>query len=238
MSDKDRLLQIEDPSRRSALRFIALAVTAAAGSPLKLEAARHVHLLAKEEQKESGTYKPKLFNDREYRTIQRLCELIVPADNVSGSAKDAGAPEFIDLLCSQNEELAAIYTGGLAWLDAEMMRRYSAGFADAGEKQRTAMLDALVAAERESDEQIKKGLTYQGTRHYEGFGSYGFLPSTDLGPGVHFFGWIRKMAVDAFYTSEIGIKDVGYMGNQVLVSYEVPQDALDYALKRSPFSKA
>ncbi len=220
------------------LRTVAIALTTVAGRPLELEAGCRVHAMVQDEVKKSGIYKPKFFNDHEYSTVERLSELIVPADEISGSAKDAGAPQFIDLLCSRNAELAGIYSGGLAWLDAETARRYATKFVDAKEEQQTALLDAIVAAERTAAERNRAGLTYEGTRHYKGFGSYGFLPATDLGPGIRFFDWIRKMTVDAFYTSEIGIKDVGFMGNQVLVSYEVPKQSLEYALKHSPFAKS
>ena len=58
--------------------------------------------------------------------------------------------------------------------------------------------------------------------------------AAELGPGVHFFEWARMMVVDAFYTSKVGIKDVGYMGNKGMAKFEIPQEAIDYALKRSP----
>ena len=237
MSDPT-LVQIEDLSRRDMLRNIALAVTAVAGGQLKLEAAQHVHQQAKEEKKKGGTYHPKLFNEHEYATISRLSELIVPADEVSGSAKDAGAPEFIDLLCSQNSELANIYTGGLAWLDAEAKKLYGSFFLDAQAEQQTALLDSIIQLERTAKENRERGLTYEGLVHYQGFGHYGFQPPTDLGPGVFFFQWLRKMTIDAFYTSEIGIKDIEYKGNGVLSQFEVPQECIDYALQRSPFGKS
>jgi predicted Fe-Mo cluster-binding NifX family protein len=55
-----------------------------------------------------------------------------------------------------------------------------------------------------------------------------------VGPGVRFFDWARMMVVDAYYTSKVGIKDIGYMGNKGMAKFEVPQEAIDYALKRSP----
>ena len=57
-----------------------------------------------------------------------------------------------------------------------------------------------------------------------------------MGAGVRFFDWVRKMAVDAYYTSEIGIKDLGYAGNQALSEYTVPQETIDYAMNRSPLA--
>ncbi len=233
----EQLVQIDGLSRRDMLRNIALAVTAVAGGELKLEAAQHVHQHATEEKKKTGSYTPKLFNEHEFKTLGRLAELIVPADGVSGSARDAGAPEFIDLLCSQNQQLADIFTGGLGWLDAEMRQRDSANFVNARGEQQTVMLDLLVESERQERERKTKGLTYEETSHYKGFEDYGFLSSTDLGPGIVFFDWVRKMTVDAFYTSEIGVKDLGYKGNGAVAKFEVPQEIIDYAIKHSPFGK-
>jgi gluconate 2-dehydrogenase gamma chain len=67
--------------------------------------------------------KPKRFTAAEYKTLQRLADLIIPADDHSPGALTAGAPEFIDFLASQSKELADIFTGGIAWLDHEMNRR-------------------------------------------------------------------------------------------------------------------
>ena len=112
---------LETIDRRSIIRGLALAITSA--GMLDLDAAQHVHTETASE-KAKGAYKVKAFQPAEYKTLQRFAELIVPKDDVSGSALDAGAPEFIDLLCSQNEKLADIFHGGLAWLDAEMRKRY------------------------------------------------------------------------------------------------------------------
>jgi gluconate 2-dehydrogenase gamma chain len=230
----ETLVQIGELSRRDALKNIAMAVTVVAGGQMKLEAAQHVHSRAKEEKK-AGAYKPKLFNDREFQTLGRLAELIVPADELSGSARDAGAPEFIDLLCSQNEELATIFTGGLSWLDNQMRHRHSLTFLEAGEQQQTAMLDSLVKAEMTNIERQAKGMTYEGSQHYKDFSAYGVHAASDLGPGIRFFDWVRKMTVDAFYTSEIGIKDIDFRGNGALSKYEVPKEVIEFALKNSPF---
>src|SRR5437868_1829958 len=83
-------------------------------------------------------YKPKLFSAAEYKTLQRLVDLIIPADEHSPGALAAGAPEFIDFLASQSKELADIYTGGVAWLDHEMNRQYSSSFVSAAPEQQTA----------------------------------------------------------------------------------------------------
>jgi gluconate 2-dehydrogenase gamma chain len=196
---------MSDVSRRDLVRIAVTATTAAAAA--SAQNVPHVHPASAAAKPASGPFKPKAFNDHEYRTIQKLAELIVPADEVSGSALEGGAPEYIDLLSSNNPELAAIYTGGVAWLDREMQRRYQADFVSARAEQQTAMLDLI--AYRKND-------------------------SPELGPGIRFFDWARRMVVDAFYTSKAGIKDVGYLGNKGMSKFEVPKEAIDYALKRSP----
>jgi len=195
-------------TRRDLVR-IALAVTAAGGA-IDTLSAQHVHeMAAADKAATGGVYKPKAFNEHEYHTLQRLAELIVPADDVSPSALESGACEFIDLLSSNNTELAAKYTGGIAWLDREMKRRYEAKFVDAKPEQQTAMLD-LIAFRKTAAE------------------------TPELSAGVEFFRWARMMVVDGFYTSKIGIKDVGYMGNTAVAKFEVAQEVIDYVMKRSP----
>ena len=224
---------LETIDRRSIIRGLALAITSA--GMLDLDAAQHVHTETSSE-KAKGAYKVKAFQPAEYKTLQRLAELIVPKDDVSGSALDAGAPEFIDLLCSQNEELADIFQGGLAWLDAEMRKRYNSTFVNATPAQQTGMLDVLVEADRVETARRNEELVYSKSEVYKDFSGYTVHRANDLGPGIRFFDWVRKMTVDAFYTSPIGVKDIGYVGNRAYSKYSVPRESLEYALKRSPFA--
>ncbi len=195
---------MSEVTRRGLLETIALSI--GAGS-LSLEAAQHVHAVAAREKTAHGAYTPKGLNAHEYKTLGKLADYIIPADGASGGAVAAGAPEWIDLLASQNPQLLAIYTGGIAWLDYAIERQHGADFLNAAVERQTAMLDLIAYRKNESPE---------------------------LGPGIKFFEWARKMVVDAFYTSPIGIQDLGYMGNTALSKFEVPQEAIDYALKRSP----
>src|SRR5579872_2621403 len=103
---------MSEVTRRNVLESIALAV--AAGS-VSLEAAQHVHGVAAQEKTTHGAYKPKALNAHEYKTLQKLADYIVPADETSGGAVEGGAPEWIDLLASQNPQMLGIYTGGIAW---------------------------------------------------------------------------------------------------------------------------
>jgi len=194
---------MSETSRRELLRAIALSVTAGG---LNLEAAQHVHRLVAQARTASG-YEPKALTQHEYRTLERLADLIVPADERGPGAASAGVCEFIDLLASQNPQLLAIYTGGTAWLDSAMRRRAATDFLSAKPEQQTALLDLI---------------------------AYRKNKSAEHGPGVEFFDWARKMVVDAYYTSPEGIKAIGYLGNTAVAKFEVPQEAIDYAVKRSP----
>ena len=110
-------------SRRDVLRQLALAATSVAAGGFNLEAARVVHAFAAGERAQAGGYAPRFLSGHEFATVSRLAELVVPADAGGGSAVDAGAPEFIDLLCGENERLAEIYRNGIAWLDDAMRLR-------------------------------------------------------------------------------------------------------------------
>ena len=193
-------------SRRAVLKQLALAVTSASSGVFNLEAARVVHALAREE-RQTGGYELKVLTSSEFATVSRLAELIVPADAGGGSGVDAGAAEFIDLLCSQNDVLVDIYQRGLRWLDAMMRRRTGTRFLDASEVEQTELLDELVEAGRS-------------------------VGASELTAGVEFFDWVRRMTVDAYYTSPIGMADLQYQGNAVLTRFEVPQEALRFVARR------
>ncbi len=224
-------------SRRQVLQSIALALTTVAGSRFSPGAAEHVHQQAKEE-KRTGVYTPKTFTPHEFSTLKRLAELIIPADGISGSAADAGAAEFIDLLCSQNKELATIFTGGILWLDAETRRNHLAVFTETSPESQAAMLDRLVELGRAQKARPLPVSAEAGRAPYLEFEPYTSRPVSSLQAGRIFFEWLCNLTVDAFYTSEMGIKDLGYQGNAVLEKYEVPANTIEYALSRSPFKSS
>lgn len=121
----------------------------------------------------------------------------------------AGAPQYIDLLCANNKDLQTIYTGGIAWLDNQMKHRDQPSFIGSKSEQQTAMLD-VIAYRRNS--------------------------TPELAPGILFFDWVRKMAADGYYTSAAGMKELGFMGNKGMMKFQVPVEAIDYAVKRSGLS--
>ena len=195
---------MSDITRRDALRRLALALGATGA--LDRSAAREVHALAAEAQAASGgAYVPRTFTAHQYRTLERLTDLIIPVEDGAPGALAAGAAAWIDMISSENADLRATYTAGFAWLDRAMQKRGGTDFVSAAPADQTALLDLIAYRRNESPE---------------------------LAPGIQFFSWVRRMTVDAFYTSEIGIRDIDYRGNTAMGSYPSPVDAVAYVLKK------
>ena len=184
-------------SRRDVLRNIA--VGAAGGSVLQMipaEAAELAHELVRKEKAVSpgGKYTPKYFSAHQHAMLLMLCDAILPKDETSGGAVEAGAPEFIDLLTSENEEYQAALGGGLMWLDNFCADRYEHVFLECTAAQQKEVLDLIA---------FKKNAK----------------ANPALSQGVAFFAKLRKMTCDGFYTSKIGIEDVKYIGNTALAEF-------------------
>src|SRR5207244_4499435 len=97
-------------------------------------------------------YVPKHFNPHHFKTMRHLGDLIMPADATSPAASEAGAAEFIDFLCSKNEDLAAIFDGGLEWLDQYMKHKYTTDFLSSKPAEQTALLDLAYGSRTGSPE--------------------------------------------------------------------------------------
>ena len=196
-------------SRRELLRNLGISLATSGAGLVTLEAAQQVHNAVLEEKSAYKGFTLKAFNAHEFKTLQRLADLIIPADEHSPGALGSGAAEWIDYMAGNSPELAEIFTGGFGWLNHEMQRRHGADFVDAKPDEQTALLDTIAFRKNETPE---------------------------MAPGIHFFAWARNLVLDAYYTSPAGIKDLGYMGNTAVSEFHVPAEALEYALKRSPFA--
>ena len=184
-------------SRRDLLK--SLGATAAAGSvlrvvPLQAAAKARRMLEAQREASPSGGYSPQFFPARQYETLRALCQAIIPADEESGGAIEAGAPEFIDLLTSENRELQLQLGGGIMWLDSTCLERYGKAYLECTAEQQKEILD-LVAFRKNADK----------------------FPR--LLPGIEFLAILRKYTADGFFTSKIGIQYLGYTGNTYLSEF-------------------
>ena len=184
----------ESISRRDILR--TLAVTAAGGSVLQVipaEAAAYVHQVVRKEKAAApaGKYTPKYFSAPQYATLIALCDAVIPKDEKSGGAVEAGAPEFIDLLTSENEKYQLRLGGGLFWLDGFCSDRYGKVFLECAPEQKKEVLD-LIAFRKNAKQ------------------------DSALSQGVAFFAFLRRLTCDGYYTSKIGVADLGYIGNTSL----------------------
>ena len=187
----------EGISRRDVLR--TLAVGAASSSVLQVipaAAADYVHQMVHKEKAATpaGKYTPKYFTAPQYATLISLCDTIIPKDEKSGGAVEAGAPEFIDLLASENENYRLRLGGGLFWLDGFCTDRYGKIFMECTPEQKKEVLDLI--AFRKTAKQ-----------------------DSSLSQGVAFFAFLRRLTCDGFYTSKIGIADLQYIGNATLSEF-------------------
>jgi gluconate 2-dehydrogenase gamma chain len=184
-------------SRRDILK--SLAVATAAGSVLQVipaKAAEYAHEAIQKEKAAStaGKYTPKYFTAHQYETLKSLCDTIIPKDEHSGGAVEAGAPEFIDLLTSENEEFQGKLGGGLMWLENFCGDRYGKSYLDCTPEDRTKTLD-LIAFRKNAK------------------------TDPELTQGIAFFAFLRNITCDGFYTSKIGIADLQYIGNTSLKDF-------------------
>jgi gluconate 2-dehydrogenase gamma chain len=142
---------------------------------------------------------PKFFTANEMATITILGDIIIPKDAVSGSASDAKVPDFIEFIVKDMPEHQVPMRGGLRWLDMQCLKRFNKAFKDCSHTQQMEMVDEIAWPKK-----AKPGMHQ----------------------GVAFFNLMRNLTATGFYTSEIGVKDVGYMGNTPNQWNGVPDDVL------------
>lgn len=147
----------------------------------------------------------KFFDDHEMATIKVLVDIIIPKDDVSGSATDAGVPDFIEFIVKDKPSYQTPLRGGLKWLDIQCMKRYNNAFVSCSSSQQIEIVDEIAFPEKTKPE---------------------------MQQGVSFFNTLRDLTATGFFTSKIGIADLGYAGNTPNQWDGVPQDVLDqYGLK-------
>jgi gluconate 2-dehydrogenase gamma chain len=161
---------------------------------------------------QGAQYAPKFFTRHEYQTVRALVDYIIPRDERSGSATDAGVPQYMDFVLSDQtpppgppNPTPRFYVaptasqinvrGGLAWLDNECARRFGAGtpFLSATDAQRRQVLDDIAWPAKAKPE---------------------------LSHGVAFFSRLRDMTASGFYSSKMGIQDLRYMGNVPMAKWD------------------
>jgi|SRR5690606_16705392 len=197
-------------NRRDSLKALGLA---AAGGALMLDSCG-----PKEAKKSAGAVGDKLpgvtdiehernrqlaeeqfFTAHELATISVLADIIIPADETSGSATDAGVPDFIEFMVKDIPSYQTPMRGGLKWMDVQCQRRYGNAFAECESAQQLQLVDEI---------------------------AYPAKAKPEMAQGVAFFDLMRNLTASGFFTSEMGVKDIGYVGNKPGVWDGVPEDIL------------
>ncbi len=148
----------------------------------------------------------KFFTEHEMATIAILTDIIIPKDDKSGSATDAKVPDFIEFMAKDMPSLQVPLRGGLRWLAVQCLNRNSNTFKDAAEAQRLEIVNDIAYPEH-----VKPGMEQ----------------------GVAFFNRMRDLTASGFFTTEMGINDLGYAGNVTNVWKGVPEDIVkQYGLEQ------
>jgi hypothetical protein len=197
--------------RRKYLKTLAVGTLGATSAPALLQSCEQpageqskVAALNIDRTPEELAYHQKLmterfFDEHEMKTISVLADIIIPRDDVSGSAIDAKVPEFIEFIAKDMPHHQTPLRGGIKWLDVTCMKKFGQSFVECTAQQQIEMVDAIAFPEQAAPE---------------------------MQHGVAFFNRVRDLVACGFFTSEIGIKDLGYAGNRPNQWDGVPADVL------------
>jgi hypothetical protein len=189
----------EAVSRRNLLQILGAVPAAAAVTAGQAGAQTHHHSgLATPVTFENAPYKRQTFDDHQWKTVQVLCDLIIPADEHGGSATEAGVPEFLDDWIAfrtdedGNEDLKAQIFGGLMWLDRESNAKFEKPFVDASGDQQKQLLDRI---------------------------AYPKKAAAEDDAWVHFFNEFRSLTVSGYFSSKAGVACLPYLGNKAVANW-------------------
>jgi hypothetical protein len=140
------------------------------------------------------------FTQEEMETVRQLSNLIIPADDHSGNAEDAGVPKFIDFMMLDKPEMQTNVRGGLRWLDFQCLKQFEKEFRSCSVDQQKQLLDQI---------------------------AYPDNAKPEMSQGVSFFNRFRDLVASGFWSSKMGMEDIGYMGNVPTIWNGPPQEWLD-----------
>ena len=159
------------------------------------EAGRQAFELARDKELHTATF----FTPHEMRTMTVLADIIIPKDEKSGSASDAGVPAFIEFIVKDMPEHQLPMRGGLRWLDLQCATRFGQPFVACTAPQQLEMVTKIAYPRR---------------------------ATPDMLAGVAFFNRMRDLTATGFFTSKMGMADIGYVGNSPNRWTGVPADVL------------
>jgi gluconate 2-dehydrogenase gamma chain len=152
-----------------------------------------------EKMRDAKLFAEQFFNPHEMKTISVLVDIIIPRDERSGSATEAGVPEFIEFMAKDKPDFQTPLRGGLGWIDNEAQKRFGKVFIDITQAQRIEIVEDIAYPDRK-----KPGMSH----------------------GVVFFSLMRNLTASGFWSSKIGISDIGYQGNTPNNWDGVPEEVL------------
>lgn len=140
---------------------------------------------------------PLVLTEAEMKTVTVLGDIIIPADENGPAASAAGVPEFINEWVSapyeqQQGDLATLRKG-LAWLDGESQKRFSKIFVEITPEQQITIIDDIVKDGTDARKQA-----------------------------YNFFKMFRDRVAGGYYSTPIGWKAIGYVGNVPMPEYPGP----------------
>ncbi|MBN8680267.1 MAG: gluconate 2-dehydrogenase subunit 3 family protein [Chitinophagales bacterium] len=199
--------------RRDVLKGISLSALGLAGLNPQVKAAELADEVANnkdpefkqfgrteyEKMRDAKLFAEQFFNPHEMKTISILVDIIIPRDERSGSATEAGVPEFIEFMAKDKPDFQTPLRGGLGWIDNEAQKRFGKVFVDITPAQRIEIVEDIAYPERK-----KPGMSH----------------------GVAFFTLMRNLTASGFWSSKIGIADIGYQGNTPNTWDGVPEEVL------------
>jgi len=144
--------------------------------------------------------KEKFFTDHEFATISILADIIIPKDEKSGSATEAKVPDFIEFIVKDMPTHQVPMKGGLRWLDMQCLKQFEKTFRSCTSPQQLEIVDQIAYPDKAKKE---------------------------MSQGVQFFSLMRNLTATGFYTSEMGVKDIGYDGNKPNQWNGVPEEVLN-----------
>lgn len=153
----------------------------------------------KEMERDAKLAEATFFSAHEMATIAILCDIILPADELSGAATEAEVPAFIEFIVKDMANHQLPMRGGLMWIDHESNRRFGKTFTEATSKQQIEIVEDIAWRNKAKPEVMQ---------------------------GVKFFELIRNLTLTGFYTSKMGIETLGYAGNRPNIWDGVPEDEL------------
>jgi len=139
------------------------------------------------------------FTEREKSMVSIIADIIIPKDEISGSATESGVPDFIEFMMKDYPKFQLPMRGGMMWLENLSFATFEKSFLDITAEERITLIDKI---------------------------AYPDTAEADMKFGVNYFNLMRNLTCTGFFTSQIGIKDIGYAGNRPNQWDGVPDEVL------------